>query len=227
MHVCSVGGCGAILGRRGGRNEFEGEEEKCEIDDPSAGEQERRTAISLVDDHTTSCQEELERIKLAGAVVQHSDDDLYESFLYDSDVQSNGGNQKSLRVFVPGKEGPGAKFTRSICVSSLENIGIISDPSVISCHLTSDDDILIIASTAVFAFLTNQEIMDICSTCNDPLEASEAITKAAYDKWIERTNRCDDITVIVCFLSNFCKPVQRIKMPSDLLGMMDDHDDEE
>lgn len=224
MYVCSVGGCGAILGRRSNRLSLnEEEEEKCEIDEFTEYEG-RRTAISLVDDHTLGCQEELERVKSAGAEVQHSVEDEYASLLYDSEETQTKGNEKSLRVFLPGVEGPGTKFTRSICDSSLDDIGIISDPSIISCDLTSDDEILIVASNAVFAFMTNQELMDICSNYYDPLEASEAVTKAVYDKWIEETNRCEDITVIVCYFSNLCEPVQRIKMPSDLLGMMDDND---
>lgn len=231
MYVASVGGCGAILGRRSSRLELNyEEEEKCEIESPENNG--RRTAITLVDDHTLCCQEELERIKLAGAEVQHSLEDEYTSLFYDSEETSAKGNGNSLRAFVPGVEGPGTKFTRSICDSSLDDIGIISDPSITSCDLTSEDEILIVASNAVFAFLSNQEIMDICSSYYDPLEASEAVTKAVYDKWIEQTNRCDDITVIVCYFSNLCEPVQRIKMPSDLLGMMDDndgvmHDDED
>ena len=60
---------------------------------------------------------------------------------------------------------------------------------------------MVIASNAVFEFLSNQEVIDLCAASCDPLQASEAVTRAAYKKWIEKKNRCDDITVIVCFLS--------------------------
>lgn len=100
MYVCNVGGCGAILGRRGGSTDFDGEEEKCEIDDPDA-EQGRRIAIPLVDVHTPCCQEELERIKSAGAEVHNCMEDKCTSVLFDSDAQPpNDGNERSDRKSV-------------------------------------------------------------------------------------------------------------------------------
>ena len=224
MYVTSVGGCGAILGRRDS-TELVREEEKKEIESPSFSKEGERTVIPLNDDHTLNCSEELERVKLSGAEVNESDVDECRTVLFgEQDEQEK---QKPLRVFYPGESCHATKFTRSICDSSLESIGIIAEPSVISCDLTSKDDILIIGSNAVFAFLTNQEIMNIGSACHDPLQASEAITKAAYEKWIEHTNRCEDLTVIVCFLSNFYKPPRRIRMPSDVQSVMADDDDDD
>ena len=222
MYVSSVGGCGAILGRRDSTGSY-GEEEKCEIDEQgshSIVEEARRIAISLAADHTPYCQEELQRIQLAGAEVKDSDQIEYTNVICDS----NDGNKRSQRIFMPGKSFPSTRFTRSICDSALEEIGIVSDPNVVSCDLTANDDILVIASNGVFEFLTNQEIINICSVCHDPLQASEAVTKATYGKWIEHTNRCDDITVIVCFLSNLSQSSQRIKMPSDVNAMVDDYE---
>jgi serine/threonine protein phosphatase PrpC len=224
MYVCSVGGCGAILGRRDSTGSY-GEEEKCEIEDHgshSVVEEARRIAIPLAADHTPYCQAELERITLAGAEVKHSDQIEYTNVICDSNEQTNDGNKRSQRIFMPGKSFPGTRFTRSICDSALEEIGILSDPNVVSCDLTANDDILIIASNGVFEFLTNQEVINICSACHDPLQASEAVTKAAYEKWIEHTNRCDDITVIVCFLSNLCQSSQTIEMSLDVNAMVDD-----
>jgi serine/threonine protein phosphatase PrpC len=222
MYVSSVGGCGAILGRRDRTGSY-GEEEKCEIDDRgshSIVEEARRIDISLAADHTPYCQEELERIQLAGAEVKDSDQIEYTNVICDS----NDRNKKSKRIFMAGKSFPGTRFTRSICDSTLEEIGIVSDPNVVSCDLTANDDILVIASNGVFEFLTNQEIINICSECHDPLQASEAVTKAAYAKWIEHTNCCDDITVIVCFLSNLTQPSQRARMLSDVNAMVDDYE---
>lgn len=226
MSVSSLGGCSAILGRRdtSGCMEFDGEEEKCEID--VMPDTARRIAVPLSADHTPSCQTELERIKLAGAEVKHSDENEFTSVMYDSNTQEDNENQKPLRIFVPGKSFPGMRFTRSICDGALDEIGISSDPSIFSCDLTSNDDVLIIGSPGVFQFLTNQEIMNVCSKHYDPLQASEAITRAAYEKWIEHTNRCDDITVIVCFLSNFSESLQQVNISSDLHVMVDDYDSE-
>jgi serine/threonine protein phosphatase PrpC len=121
------------------------------------------------------------------------------------------------------------KFTRAFCNDrALEDVGISSEPNVLSYDLNENDDTLIIASGAVFEFLTNQEIIKICGACRDPLQASEAVTKAAYEKWIENTNRCDDITVIVCFLSDFSHSLQttnRISSDAHDVHVMVDDDD--
>lgn len=224
MYVCSVGGCNAILGRREGI-EIERDEDD-QVDDALSRKGER-TAIPLNDDHTLNCHEELERIKLSGAEVKESNEDECTSVLIGAEEQEKYDKPKPLRVFYPGEECHATKYTRSICDKSLESIGIIAEPSILSLDLTSKDEILIIASNAVFAFLTNQEVMDIGSACCNPLQASEAITKAAYDKWIENTNRCEDLTVIVCFLSNFHEPPRRVRMPSDVQSVMADDDDDD
>ena len=226
MYVCSLGGCGAILGRRISSSsplEFNGEEEKCEIDDCTADtSMYRRAAIPLSAEHTTRCEAELERIKLAGAEIKESDPIDHENVLLDLDGQGNIKNEKSLHIFAPGEAFPDIKFTRSICDNSLEEIGLLPDPNVVSCDLTANDDILVMASNGVLEVLTNQEIMDICSNCHDPQQASEAVTKVAYEKWIGRTNRCDDLTVIVSFLSNIRHPSESIGMLTDSHVMVDD-----
>ena len=244
MSVCNVGGCRVILGRRvsGGCTQssytsFDGEEEKCEIEeytrDSDIVEEKvrciggERIAIPLTTDHTPYRQEELERIKMAGAEVKqsHQIEDITNIIMYDSDEQKSDCNNKPLRVFLPGKPYPGTTFTRSIGDSALEGIGISSEPEVHSCDLTANDDIVIIASNGVFELLTNQEVIDICSASSNPLQASEAVTKAAYNKWIRNKNRCDDITVIVCFLSNSYQHSfsKNIDMPTDV--MVDDNEE--
>ncbi len=63
------------------------------------------------------------------------------------------------------------------------------------------DEFLVIASDVIFEFLTNQYVMNVCTTSMNPLEACEQLTKAAYDHSLTHENRTDDITIIVCFLS--------------------------
>jgi serine/threonine protein phosphatase PrpC len=213
MFVSNVGDCSIILGRRtsgdcvqSSSNAFDGEEEKSEIEDYSSFsdsvEESRyvpRIAVPLTEDHTVHSQQEQERIIAAGGDVKQSDQSevtsVYSGVLNDFDT-------KSLRVFLPGEIEPCTKFSRSIGDSGFEEVGIIPNPDVVSCDLNASDDILILASNGILEFLTHQEVVGICSASSDPLQASEAVTKAAYCKWIEHRNRCDDLTVIVCFLSN-------------------------
>mmetsp|Transcript_5237 Transcript_5237/g.15229 ORF Transcript_5237/g.15229 Transcript_5237/m.15229 type:complete len:506 (+) Transcript_5237:189-1706(+) len=220
MYVCNVGDCRVILGRRStndctqSSNQFhhyDGEEEKCEIEelerctnpdkqsDSLVGGQ--RIAIPLTETHTTRSLKEQERITLAGAEVKRSceiEDTGSMLALKEPDESES----KSLRVFLPGKAYPNTKYTRSLGDSSSEEIGIFSDPNVISCDLTASDDTMVVASNGVFQFLTDQEVIDICVSSSNPLEASEYVTRAAYERWIEHSNRCEDISVIVGFLSS-------------------------
>lgn len=240
MSVCNVGDCRVILGCRvsGGRTQysFDGEEEKSEIEDcrsySETVEEKRRCiggkriAVPLTADHTPNRQEELERIKLAGAEVKQSDQIEDTNIIYDSEEQNDDFNNKNLRVFLPEKSHPGATVTRSIGDSALEGIGISSEPEIRSVDLTANDDILIIASNGVFEFLTNQEVVDICSASCNPLQAGEAVTKAAYNKWIEHKNRCDDITVIICFLSRPYQHSSSKNIDMYTAVMVDDHEEE-
>ena len=230
MTVCNVGDCRVILGHRNSdghtrsytsfdNEEEEKEEEKCEIEEYAGYSQthveEQRYrpegevfAIPMTKDHTLLCQEELERIKRAGAEVelinQIEDTDLAFNSL--NGVSSVEREESPLLLQIPGKPYTGTKFTRSIGNSMIEGIGVSSDPEVLSCDLSTNDDMLIIASNGVFEFLTNQEVIDICSASCNPLQASEDVTKAAYNKSIEHKNHCTDLTIIVCFLSSAYQP---------------------
>mmetsp|Transcript_1407 Transcript_1407/g.2831 ORF Transcript_1407/g.2831 Transcript_1407/m.2831 type:complete len:356 (+) Transcript_1407:159-1226(+) len=237
VYVCNIGDCSAIIGRRSSDDcfnlsnnytGFDGEEEKCEIEDYTSHSdtaekvqcrlEGERIAIALTTNHTMYSQDEQERVQLAGAELRQSDEiediasindskELYDSY------------SKLLRAFLPGKSYPSNRLTRSIGDSASEGIGIVSDPDVTSCDLTANDDILIIASSGVFEFLTNQEVIDICTIYTNPLQASEAVTRAVYEIWIERKNRCDDITVIVCFLSSSCKQYSSFRAAKTSIDM--------
>jgi hypothetical protein len=87
-----------------------------------------------------------------------------------------------------------------------EMIGVCAEPEIITKDLTVNDEFLVIASDGLFEFLTNQEVINICSASYNPLQACEMLTKASYDKWVEHDTRVDDITLIVCFLSSTFVP---------------------
>lgn len=239
MYLCNIGSCNAILGHRvsSGPAPFDGEEEKCEIDLVTSyleggkkvpHSKHERILIPLTAVHTPCCQAELERIKSHGGQVKQCDQPDFMQILDDSKEQEKGHVKKSLRIFLPEDAFPGTRCTRSIGDSGLDNIGVISEPDVISYDLTADEDILILASNGVFEYLTNEEVLNICSAYDDPLQASEAVTKAAYAQWIENGLSYDDITVVVCFISdcslNSSVPIQKI--PTDVHVMVDDYEQE-
>lgn len=104
------------------------------------------------------------------------------------------------RVWVEGKDYPGCAFTRSLGDYLAEDIGVTAEPEMVSTRLTSDDQVLIIATDGIFEFVSNAEAMNICSQSEHPLMACQKLVEAAYDQWLIHENRTDDITVIVCFM---------------------------
>ena len=162
-------------------------------------------AVGLSVDQTPYRKDELERVKAAGARVLSLDqlegvEPHHENWPFleagvDIDVEGD-----PPRVWVPNGDYPGTAFTRSLGDSEADAIGVIAEPEINTLSLTPDDKILILASDGVFEFLPNQDVIDICSQYTDPLDAAEAVVRAAYDLWFSYELRTDDITIIVVFL---------------------------
>ena len=231
MTVCNVGDSRVVLGHRIPdtriieEEEEEKEEEKCEIEAPVTSEVDSSNkdddprhirsgevvAIPLTRDQTAYRRDERERIRQAGGEVKSIDQMEGVAAIHDDWGDMVLGEHLDIRgdpprVWVPGKSYPGCAFTRSFGDQTGEDVGVNADPEIITCDLTSNDEILVIASDGIFEFLTNQEVINICSASYNPLQACEAVTKAAYDKWVEHDSRSDDITIIVCFLQSVYEP---------------------
>ena len=106
------------------------------------------------------------------------------------------------RVWHPHGDYPGTAFTRSIGDAVAEELGVISDPEIISRNLTPEDKIIVLASDGVFEFLTNQSVIDICAKFADPLEACRAVVAESYELWLQYELRTDDITMICMFIDD-------------------------
>jgi serine/threonine protein phosphatase PrpC len=220
MTVCNAGDSRVVLGHRvpsSGDREEKKEEEKCEIEGEQNVEDEFTTRegeilpIPLTRDQTPYRKDERERVRKHGAEVMSIDQSFGREKMHDNwgdmvlgehvDIQGD-----PPRVWVKGCNYPGAAFTRSLGDSIAEDVGVTADPEIITKDLTINDKFLVIASDGVFEFLTNQQVMDMCTASMNPIEACEVITKAAYDQWLHHENRTDDITIIVCFLSSTFQP---------------------
>jgi serine/threonine protein phosphatase PrpC len=220
--ISNVGDSRAVLGHRitddgGTGSGKQGGEEKAEIGDanvemakddkfksfPNDG---KLLAIPLSRDQTPYRKDERERVKKLGAAIMSIDqmeghEEMHENWgdmVMGQDVDIHG---DPPRVWMEGKDYPGAAFTRSIGDNLAEDVGVTAEPEMLARELTANDHILVIASDGIFEFLTNQEVIDVCVDCETPLQASEKLVKMAYDQWLVYENRTDDITVIVCFLS--------------------------
>lgn len=119
---------------------------------------------------------------------------------------------------------PGTAFSRSIGDSLAEELGVIADPEMVTRELERGDEMIILASDGVFEFLTNQSVIDICSSFKDPLEgkihslstshillnkfskrtichlACQAVVDEAYELWLNFELRTDDITIICIYI---------------------------
>ena len=92
------------------------------------------------------------------------------------DMSRNSNNNVSLvcdppRVWMHRKNYPGTSFTRSLGDSIAKQIGVIAEPEMLSRELTSNDQILVVASDGIFECMTNQEVIDLCVSCNSPQQA--------------------------------------------------------
>jgi serine/threonine protein phosphatase PrpC len=214
--ISNVGDSRAVLGHRissstaGSSNGTKEEaEEKAEIEQDNNVEMPQNPgkllAIPLSRDQTPYRKDERERVKKLGAAIMSIDqmeghEEMHENWgdmVMGQDVDIHG---DPPRVWMEGKDYPGTAFTRSIGDNLAEDVGVTAEPEMLARELTSNDQILVIASDGIFEFLTNQEVIDVCVGCESPLQACQMLVKMAYDKWLVYENRTDDITVIVCFL---------------------------
>lgn len=211
MTVCNVGDSRVVLGHRvaslAKREEKKKEEKKSEIETRS----EEILPIPLTRDQTPYRKDERERVRKHGAEVKSIDQMEGREEVHDNWGDIVLGERVDIegdppRVWVQGNDYPGTAFTRSLGDTIAEDIGVMADPEILTKDLTVNDEFLVIASDGIFEFLTNQEVMNICSASMDPIQACEKLTKASYDQWLTHENRTDDITVIVCFLTSAYEP---------------------
>jgi len=97
----------------------------------------------------------------------------------------------------------GAGFTRTMGDRTAEErVGLIAEPEVLVHELTPQDKVVFLASDGVFEFLTNQQVMDICAECPDPLEACEKIASKSRSLWMSKDAYVDDITMICIYVDS-------------------------
>jgi serine/threonine protein kinase len=101
------------------------------------------------------------------------------------------------RIWAEDGDYPGTTFTRSIGDSLSERIGLIAEPELESCPLSPQTKFVVLGSDGLFEFLTSQQVVDIVSQFDDPLEACRAVVSQAYSLWLQFEVRIDNITVIV------------------------------
>mmetsp|Transcript_8372 Transcript_8372/g.12148 ORF Transcript_8372/g.12148 Transcript_8372/m.12148 type:complete len:277 (-) Transcript_8372:1895-2725(-) len=235
MTICNVGDSRAVLGHRVSTDDYPIKEVRTELASSGETTQQRTigegycAAIPLTKDQTPYRFSERDRVKKAGAAVMTVDqmegrEPMHERWAgLDDDAIDTSGDPP--RVFEKGKAYPGCAFTRSLGDKVGEKCGIIPDPEIISIEVSKADEYLVIASDGVFEFLSNQNVVDMCSRASNPLEACEVIIRSSYKQWLTYENRTDDITAIVAFLRCEKENEKSACMTSEmLLGKDNVHD---
>lgn len=92
-------------------------------------------------------------------------------------------------------------LTRSLGDSIAENTGVHAEPDMLTSRLCLNDKVLVVATDAIFKYLSNRTIIRFCTDADNAVIASQTIVEAAYDQYLfHEQNVADDMTVIVCFL---------------------------
>lgn len=164
-------------------------------------------AIALSQDQTPYRKDERDRLKNAGARICTIDQmegkepmhEKWGEFELGVDINFEG---DIPRVWCAEHNYPGTAFSRSLGDSVAEHIGVNADPEILTKKVTKGDEFLVIATDGIFEFLTNQRVIDICATSNDPAHACSRLLEASYEMWLAHETRTDDITCIVLFLKN-------------------------
>ena len=161
-------------------------------------------ALPLSQDQTPYRPDERERVKACGARVMTVDqieglEPVHEDWGKRSgeDIDEVG---DPPRIWRKEEDFPGTAFSRSLGDIVAKDLGVTADPEMVSVQISRNDRMLILASDGVFEFLTNQQVVEICSGFKDPLEACRKVVSEAYKQWLHYELRTDDITIIVLFL---------------------------
>ena len=170
----------------------------------------KTTAFSLSIDQTPYRADERARVRVAGGLVMS-----YQQLMGDAPMHDNWGVDLGAetdtsgdppRIWKEGMQQPGCAFTRSIGDSIGEDIGVTAEPELVQKELMAEDRVLIVASDGVWEFLTNQAVMDMISSFDEPQDACRAVVAESYRLWLHFDVRTDDITAIVAFLDHTATP---------------------
>lgn len=162
-------------------------------------------AMNLSIDQTPFRKDERDRVKLAGAMVRSLDqldglESIHENWKHDTSGQTIDEEGDPPRLWHKDGEYPGCAFTRSLGDSLAEEIGVFAEPELHHRQLVETDKMIILVSDGVYEFLSSQTIVDMCAMHEDPLDACKSVVRIAYDEWLKRETRTDDITMICIYI---------------------------
>ena len=103
------------------------------------------------------------------------------------------------RVWETDSHLPGCAFTRSIGDSVAEAIGVTAEAEISTHIIEADDRFLVIASDGVWEFLTNEAVVNLVCSFENPLTACRTLVAESYRLWMQFDVRSDDITAFIAY----------------------------
>ena len=107
------------------------------------------------------------------------------------------------RVWVKHKNMPGLAMSRSFGDKIAHSVGVIPEPEIIEYSLLEEDKFIILASDGIWEFISNDECVNLVKDFYNKKDINGAINilyKESSERWINREEIIDDITMIIVFL---------------------------
>ena len=107
------------------------------------------------------------------------------------------------RVWVKHKNMPGLAMSRSFGDKIAHTVGVIPEPEIIEYSLLEEDKFIILASDGIWEFISNDECVNLVKDFYNKKDINGAINilyKESSERWINREEIIDDITMIIVFL---------------------------
>jgi len=116
-------------------------------------------------------------------------------------VEYDDGIDGPPRVWLGHMDVPGLAMSRSLGDTVAHSAGVSSEPEFFEREMTSKDKYLVIASDGLWEFMTDQEVMDIMITQQEPRRSVDLLIMEANGRWMKEEQVIDDTTVIVAHLN--------------------------
>ena len=136
---------------------------------------------------------EKKRIEEMGGIVSQCND------LYD-DGKIGG----PFRIWVKGHDYPGIAMSRSIGDKIAHDIGVISEPEILSFKIDDKCQLLIIGSDGIWQYIKNEDVFPIIKPFIEEKNVENAVKEIIRKSsltWFQKDENVDDITVSVILLN--------------------------
>lgn len=107
------------------------------------------------------------------------------------------------RVWLGNMDVPGLAMSRSLGDTVGHDAGIISKPEITRQLVTSEHDILIIASDGLWEFIENDECLELAynpEVAGNPSAVCKYLLAESRKRWMQEEGVVDDTTIVVCYL---------------------------